>query len=153
MVQNGNGDVSMAGTLRERMSTQDFARGLIAELVRRGRTSIEPHGADRAGFFRALAAVAQQVDQIADRKKNSPLHYDVVRIRNALKPSNNGAFDGLERLLRSQQLSLTASPNPFYEQIALSITTPYALALLSEFGQEQREVIESAAKAFVGDPE
>jgi hypothetical protein len=134
-----------------RLTAQSFARGLIAELVRRGRTSIEPHGSsDRAGFFRAMEEVTKFARQLGQEGSDPSLYQDSVRIRNALKPSNNGSFDGLERLLRSQQLSLTASPNPFYEQIALNLSRPYAESLLQEFEPEQRELISRAVSAFLG---
>jgi hypothetical protein len=70
----------------------------------------------------------------------------LVSLRNQLRPSISGAFDGFESALRNLQLSFTSCPNPFYEEIAFTVTTPFAEAVVKD---RERHLVEAAAKAFI----
>jgi hypothetical protein len=133
------------------LSPEEFARGFIAALVANGRAAIMPTDPrDRAGLYRAYTFVKGKVDALTNSgRTKGDRFYALVRVRNALKPSNNGAFDSMENLLRAQQLSLTSSPNPFYEQIGLNISKTYANALLAEFDPKDRKFIAEVADRFL----
>lgn len=138
-------------TPQAELSSQQFARLFIAALAARGRTAIMPnHPSDRAGLYKAFLYVRALVDDLrSSNDRDSDWYYSLVRVRNALKPSNNGSFDTVESLLRSQQLSLTSSPNPFYEQIALSVSKSYAEAMLSELNDREREFVSAVVDQFL----
>jgi hypothetical protein len=130
----------------------DFAQGFVARLVELGETAIRPKAhEDRFGLKRVIDALEAEIRMIkAQGSSIDPDWYRVlVALRNELKPSNSGAFDGFETALRNLQLSFTSCPNPFYEEIAFTVTKPYAKSVIDEYPDRERALIDCVAKAFV----
>jgi hypothetical protein len=129
----------------------EFASGFVARLIAKGRTAVEPQSSrDREGFFRVFQFVKDEVELLRRANRRDDRWYEgLVDVRNALKPSNNGAFDGFERLLRDLQVAMTAAPNPYYEQIALTVSRPFAESLLESLSKPKREFVEKAAEVFL----
>jgi len=130
----------------------DFAQGFVAKLVEFGETAIHPKAPeDRIALRRVIDALEHELRNI--HRDGSPEEAEWYRIlvvlRNELKPSNSGAFDSFETALRNLQLSFTSCPNPFYEEIAFSVTKRYASAVFNEYPDRERHLIERAARAFV----
>ena len=126
----------------------DFFRGFIAFLVKNGVTSISPHSQeDRRRFmqlFEELNAIVDDTPQ-EDRQRYRCL----VRLRNELVPSNTGALDGIETAFRNLQLSLTSSPNPFYDEIAFDLPPAHAESLFQGLSEADQKVVSRAAGAFL----
>jgi hypothetical protein len=133
------------------LTSAEFARGFVALLISSDRTAIEPQNPrDREGFYRVYELVQQELTELKEANRRDTRWYEgLVDIRNALKPSNNGAFDGIERLLRDLQLSMTSCPNPYYEEIALTVSKPYAQSVLKKFPDNARQLVEKAGQAFL----
>lgn len=130
----------------------DFTQGFIAKLVELGETAIHPRAhEERMALRRVVDTVENELRNISSTKSpdDATWYKRLVLLRNELRPSNSGAFDSFETALRNLQLSLTSCPNPFYEEIAFSVTKPYAKALFNEYPDRERSLIERAAKAFV----
>lgn len=130
----------------------DFAQGFVAKLVESGETAIHPKAPeDRAALRRVIDTLENELRSVRPSKspEETEWYRMLVVLRNELKPSNSGAFDSFETALRNLQLSFTSCPNPFYEEIAFSVTKPYASAVISEFPERARQLIERAASAFV----
>lgn len=130
----------------------DFAQGFVAKLVEAGETAIHPKAPeDRIALRRVISTLEDELHTAnSNRTDDGTKWYQMlVVLRNELKPSNSGAFDSFETALRNLQLSFTSCPNPFYEEIAFSVTKPYASAVLKEYPDRERELIERAARAFI----
>src|SRR5258706_353039 len=107
----------------------DFTQGFVAKLVDSGETAIHPKAPeDRIAILSVIEAIEDELKTVArgDSPSTDPWYRALVTLRNELKPSNSGAFDSFETALRNLQLSFTSCPNPFYEEIAFSVTKPYA---------------------------
>lgn len=128
-----------------------FAQAFVAQLIAQGVSAVQPHAPeDRKGF----QAVVDLLNAEIDRQRQSgdldiEIYRDLVRLRNELKASNSGAFDSFETILRDLQLSMTNSPNPFYEEIEFSVSKPYAESMLDELSASQRDLVAKAADAFL----
>lgn len=128
-----------------------FARGFVARLIASGVSAIQPHASeDRRGFQAVVDYLDEQIRARRDRPDLDRASYmQLVRLRNELKASNSGAFDAFETALRDLQLSLTSSPNAFYEEIEFNVSRPYALSLLGELPEFERELVAGAAEVFL----
>jgi hypothetical protein len=98
--------------------------------------------------------VVDFLDEEIRRQRERPdldrsAYMELVRVRNELKASNSGAFDAFETALRDLQLSLTSSPNAFYEEIEFNVSRPYAESLMEELPPSERQIIAGAAEAFL----
>jgi hypothetical protein len=95
------------------------------------------------------------IDAKADAAKNTADRdwaKKVVRIRNRMSPGQSGAFDQLETALRDLQLSITESPNPSYEDISFTASKPFAISLLNQLEESERELVREAARIFIAGP-
>ena len=129
---------------------RDFTRGFIAALVLKGASSLQPmNPVHRQGLYRVwdyLESEARKAEQSSDRGWFKSL----VRIRNRVDPGQTGAFDQFQTDLRDLQLSLTESPNPSYEDIAFSLSRPFADSLLEQLGGERSDLVRAAVEVFLG---
>ncbi len=132
------------------LEARDFTRGFVAALVMAGASSLQPmNPAHRQGLYR----VFQYIDDQAKTAKSSGVREQfkaLVRIRNRIAPGQTGAFDQFQTDLRDLQLSLTESPNPSYEDIAFSLSKPFARSLLDQLGTAKSHLIEAAVDCFLG---
>jgi hypothetical protein len=146
-----NAQVGLEVNPENSLTNFEFASGFVARLIAMGRTAVEPQSSrDREGFFRVFQFVKDEVEALRrDNRRDDPWYEGLIDIRNALKPSNNGAFDGFERLLRDLQVAMTAAPNPYYEQIALTVSRPFAESLLDQLPKTKRDFVEKAADVFL----
>ena len=127
-----------------------FARGFVAKLIADGASAIVPQRpADRSGFKRVLDVLDEQIAIEREQPSRRDWYKQLVRLRNELQPSNNGAFDNFETALRNLQLSFTSSPNPFYKEILFSVSAPFARAVFEELEEGPKNVIDKSAKAFL----
>lgn len=128
-----------------------FARGFVAKLIASGVSSIRPNApADRRGFQAIIDMLNEDIASLrrteaADRS----VYIALVRLRNSLQASNTGSFDAFETALRNLQLSLTSSPNPFYDEIAFDVSRPYAQAIFNELSPDQQRIVDKAVNAFI----
>lgn len=135
-----------------KLTSGQFAKGFVASLVTNGTDSIQPKSeVDRKGFRKALEVVEQEIATLkrSGKEEDTQLYRALVTLRAELAPSNAGTFDSFEAALRNLQLSFTSCPNPFYEDIQFTVSTPYASSVLEEFETNQKSVIDRAAKAFL----
>lgn len=133
------------------LSVASFTKGFIAHLVESGETAIYPKAEeDRRGFESAIQALEDEIAKL--RSSSDPddrsLYRALVLIRNDLQASSTGAFDSLETALRNLQLNFTNCPNPFYEEISLTVSPTFAKALLAELPDRSRGVVIRAADSF-----
>lgn len=135
------------------LSLAQFVQGFVAELLRLGTSAVRPKSEpDREGFARVVEALNDEITRIRrapDSESDQEWYRSLVRLRNELQASNSGAFDGFETALRNQQLSFTNSPNPFYEEIAFSVSRPFAQAVLKELPARARHLAGRAAEEFL----
>lgn len=133
----------------ERFNEEDFARAFVAALVVLEIKSIQPKEPRQR---RALNAVWEylrdQVEKERPEKKDPHWFRTIVRIRNRLNPGQTGAHDHFETALRDLQLSLTESPNPYYEDIEFTVSIPYAGSILENLDPTARMLAQDAARTF-----
>lgn len=127
-----------------------FAKGFVARLITEGASAIVPRRrADRLGFQRVLGILDERIALAREQPLQRDWYKQLVRLRNELSPSNNGAFDNFESALRDLQLSLTSSPNPFYEEILFSVSAPFAHAIFEELEEGPKDIVNRSAEAFL----
>jgi hypothetical protein len=128
---------------------QNFARGLVAALVEKKATSIQPKRPEhRHGFYKIREFLDAEVDK-AKKSEDTEWLKQVVRLRNRLTPGPTGSFDNFETALRDLQLSATESPNVYYEDIEFTISKPFAESTLKTLDPRERELVQNAASAFM----
>ena len=134
------------------LDVETFVRGFVAGLIDADATAIRPGRSEhRHGFKQVLDILDQEVERSQTSKRDDQGWYkQVVRLRNGLRPSNSGTFDNFEMALRDLQLSLTNCPNPFYEEIAFSVSKPYAQSIFNDMPDPQRNLVARAVEAFLG---
>lgn len=133
------------------LSVASFTKGFIAHLVELGETAIYPKAEeDRRGFESAIQALEDEITKLRPSldTEERALYRALVLIRNDLQASSTGAFDSLETALRNLQLNFTNCPNPFYEEISLTVSPAFAKALLAELPEAPRGVVIRAANSF-----
>ncbi|WP_184204694.1 hypothetical protein [Prosthecobacter dejongeii] len=54
----------------------------------------------------------------------------------------------METALRNMQLSLTAAPNPFYEEISFDIPQAFATSLFEQLAPADRNIVIQAGDAY-----
>jgi hypothetical protein len=124
-----------------------FLRGLISYLVQQGITSIHPRSPEDRRRFLALLTALDEVVSAAPRK-DLAAYRSLVRLRNDLLPSNTGALDGIETAFRNLQLSLTAAPNPFYDEIAFDVPPAHAESIFEQIEPAERDIIVKVGQAY-----
>jgi hypothetical protein len=130
------------------LTITDFARGFIAYLINQDRFSIQPKDpAQRDAILKMWIHLKHETEKA---RENNDLDWlkQLVRLRNSLAPGNTGAFDEFETALRNLQLSLTESPNPYYEHIVFTASKPFARSALEKFTARERSLVENAAQIF-----
>src|SRR6266849_4417099 len=118
----------------------DFAQGFVAKLVESGETAIHPKAPEDRYALRQVVDAVEGELRSAKRdgsREEAEWYRTLVLLRNELKPSNSGTFDSFETALRNLQLSFTSCPNPFYEEIAFSVSKTYAKAVIGEYLDRQ----------------
>jgi hypothetical protein len=128
----------------------EFTRGFVAALVEAELSSIQPKDpVQRLAFYKVWKFIGERAEQARSSTTKQDWLRKVVRIRNRMSPGQSGAFDQFETALRDLQLSLTESPNPSYEDIAFTVSKPFANSVLSEMSQDERELVRQAAEVFL----
>lgn len=137
----------------DQLSVTQFVQGFVAQLIQLGAAAVRPKSdKDREGLARVVETFNQEIERLRREPGSSTRdewYRSLVLLRNQLQASNTGAFDGFEAALRSLQLSFTNSPNPFYEEIAFSVSKPFAQAVLNELPDRARELAKRAAEQFL----
>ena len=139
------------GTMIETAFTpQRFCKAFVAALVLRGERVLEPKRAsDRRGFRSMIKELEAQVARARSNDESQrPWYKQLVRLRNELYPSNNGAFDALEMTLRDLQTSAVSCPNPDYDYISFDISPIFASSILDGLSEPERVLAKAAAEAF-----
>ncbi len=133
------------------LTVASFTRGLIASLVALGETAIYPKSPrDRRGFQSIVEILESEISRVKSSKseEEQELYRPLIRLRNELQASSTGAFDAFETALRNLQLNFTNCPNPFYEEIAFTVSVPFARSILAELPDSQRQLVEKAGSQF-----
>ena len=133
------------------LTVTSFTKGLIAYLVALGETAIYPKSPrDRRGFQSVVEILETEISRLksSNSTKDQELYRPLVRLRNELQASSTGAFDAFETALRNLQLNFTNCPNPFYEEIAFTVSVPFAKSILAELPESQRKLVEKAGIEF-----
>lgn len=132
-------------------NTGQFTTAFVSRLIELGESAIYPKSPrDRRGFWAVVGKLEEHIEAL--RKATNPgdrsLYRSLVVIRNELQASSTGAFDALETSLRNLQLNFTNCPNPDYEEIAFTISRPFAEEVLQELPPSARAVVASVAEEF-----
>jgi hypothetical protein len=136
--------------MRPAFEFDEFTRGFIAALVQADCYSIQPKDpAQRRAFYKVWKFIGERAENARGSAQKKDWLRKVVRIRNRMSPGQTGAFDQFETALRDLQLSITESPNPSYEDIAFTISKPFANSVLSELSSEEQELVRRAADVFL----
>ena len=143
-------DASRLDSDEMRLNGSTFVRAFILELVLLGRSTVRPESSrDRRAFFRIYKLLDERTEQARLTLGPDSLEYrDLVRLRNTLKPTTNGAFDGIEHLLRDQQVWLTSYPNPYYEEISFEIAQDRAKSMARKIPKNVHALAHEAAQLF-----
>jgi hypothetical protein len=132
------------------MDVRVFTKAFIAALVDRGLVEIRPHEeTTRRGFAAVINSLDTQADTLFEQRSDVDVGRQIMRVSNALRASNTGAFDGFESALRQVQLTFTSSPNPDYDEIAFSVPRVYARAVIAGLAPVHRAVIETVVRNFI----
>ena len=139
--------------MSDSLTPSAFVRALVSALRLDGVTVLQPKSAaDRRGFRAVVRAIAQQAESLrrgAEQDGAARQRYrEIVRLRNRLRPSNSGAFDAIEALLRDLQTSLLLHPNYEYERMPIDFDKAYARSLLSDLDDESQALVRRAAEDF-----
>lgn len=127
-----------------------FFEAFVSSLVVRDLKGVSPDEArSRRGFSKVLDIVDGAVKQMRDKGGDEDSYRQLVRLRNDLKPSSSGSFDGFEAALRSLQLEMSNCPNPFYTEIAFTMPRSHAEARLGQLDPYGRELARKSAEAFL----
>ncbi|MBR1129495.1 hypothetical protein [Bradyrhizobium iriomotense] len=127
-----------------------FTKALVANLVDLKVRAVRPHDMnDRRGFAAVVRALDTKVKILRKEGAASRDILAVAQIANELRGSSTGNYEGFEAALRSLQLTFTASPNPFYDDISFPVSQVQARSFTESISKFQRELAASAAKAFV----
>src|SRR5262245_28252879 len=106
------------------LALRNFTRGFVAALATENLFSVQPKRPEQIRAFHKVRELLQaEIDAAKDQNDTGWLQ-QVVRLRNRLTPSTSGSFDQLETAFRDLQLSLTESPNVYYEDIDFTISKP-----------------------------
>ena len=125
---------------------------LVASLVVKRLSAIRPNDPNvRRGFSKILQTVEDAAEAVRNDPAETPRLRQLVRLRNELRPSSSGSYEGFESALRALQLTFTSVPNPFYTEIAFTVPPAYAAATLKRTPEFERELAERAADAFVAE--
>jgi hypothetical protein len=124
----------------------EFARGFVAKLLADGTTSLRPN--DPADIDRLKRVYDYLIHEAQSARSDEDWFGDLLGLRNEFAPSYLGTFDNFTGELRNLQRSLTACPNPYYEEISFSVSQPYAASLFNEFEPKKRQLIENAVQKF-----
>src|SRR5690348_17169001 len=102
---------------------QSFTKALVANLVDLNVRAVSPHDTeDRRGFAGVVRSLDQKVKALQKAGASASQILAVAKIANELRESSIGNYEGFEAALRSLQLTFTASPNPFYDDIAFPVS-------------------------------
>ena len=127
-----------------------FTKALVANLVDQNVRAVSPHDMnDRRGFAGVVRALDNKVKALQREGAAARDVLAVAKIANELRGSSTGNYEGFEAALRSLQLTFTASPNPFYDDIAFPVSQVQARSFTESISSFQRDLAASAAKAFV----
>lgn len=126
-----------------------FTKTLVAGLVELNVTAVHPHSVvDRRAFHEVVRLLDRRVKTLIKDRNPRQMVLSVAKIANELRPSNTGSFEGFEAALRSLQLTFTASPNPFYDDITFPVSKTQAQSFLANSNPVQRQLALDAAKVF-----
>lgn len=132
------------------VDVQSFTKAFVAELVKLNVEAVHPHDVnDRRAFAKVVQILDLQVKGLLKKRAQQHTVLAVVKIANELRPGNTGTFEGFEAALRSLQLTFTASPNPFYDDITFPVSKTQARSFSESISPFHRELAHLAAKAFV----
>lgn len=134
------------------LNVELFTKGLVATLIDSGLQSVRPHSPnDQVGFQRIVDFLNTEIERSrqAIDPQSVAWYRQLVRVRNKLQPSNNGAFDNFETALRDLQYSFTGCPNAFYEEIQFEVSRPFALSYLADLPDRYRVLVSRAGQAFL----
>jgi hypothetical protein len=127
-----------------------FTKALVANLVELNVRAVRPHDMnDRRGFAGVVRALDTKVKALRQEGAAARDVLAIAKIANELRGSSTGNYEGFEAALRSLQLTFTASPNPFYDDIAFPVSQAQARSFTANISSFQRDLAASAAKAFV----
>jgi hypothetical protein len=134
-----------------KLTIASFTKAFVARLIELGETAIYPKSdADRRGFAVVIEALNNEIDRLRSSNEDEDriLYRSLVVLRNQLQASSTGAYDAFETALRNLQLSFTNSPNPFYDEIAFTISRPFAKTIFSEVPSRQQKLVADLAEKF-----
>lgn len=128
----------------------EFTEAFIAALVEKGLVVLDPNAeSTNLGIGRVHALISL----LAEKSEKVDEQRWFIRVKNSLAPSNIGTYDYFLAALRSCQLGFASSPNPRYSEIAFRVSKPHAEHFLDKLDPLLRATAESAAEAFIGEPE
>lgn len=137
----------------DQLSVTEFVQGFVAQLIEADAVALRPKSEqDREGFGRVVDTLNSEIARLrraSPKGEDLDWYRSLVLLRNELQASSSGAFDGFERALRNLQLSFTNSPNPFYEEIAFSVSKPFASAVFDDLPHRAQELAKRAAVEFL----
>ena len=110
------------------INTRLFVKGLVAKLAIEGIQEVKPHSPSTIeSFNRVINYLNEEIKSLKGESSiDEDSYYDLVSLRNELKPSLSGAFDYFEYHLRSLQNSYTSCPNPSYDSIKITVPSEFA---------------------------
>jgi hypothetical protein len=126
-----------------------FFEAFVSSLVVRDMKGVSPdQPRSRRGFGRVLAIIDDAV-RLLRETDDEDSYRKLVRLRNELKPSSSGSYDGFEAALRSLQLTISSCPNPFYTEIAFTMPRSHAVERLKRLDPLGRDLASRSAEAFL----
>ncbi len=129
-------------------TASDFCKAFLSQLVLVGDRVLEPKSLENRRGFQNLINVLDVEANRAEGGADRNWYKQIVRLRNALQASNNGAFESFETKLRDLQTSSVMHPNPKYEHLTIEISPSFATAILDRLDERARRLVEDATNAF-----
>ena len=143
--------MALSGKLKSsKMDVNTFTKAFVASLVAHELSVIRPHHADdRRGFTRVIQFLDTKIAELEQAGDQKTMLRQLVRITNQLRQSNTGGFEGFEAALRGLQLTFVNCPNPFYDEVAFTVSKSYAESTVNNLPELQREIVTAAADVFL----
>ncbi len=132
------------------LAADTFMKAFVASLVTKDVEFVRPHSPeDRSGFGKVVKLLDSFAEQMSEGEVAPERVWPILSIANGLREGNTGSYDGFEAALRSLQLTFTASPNPFYDDIHFPVSKTQAQSFIAHLPGSQRSLAFDAADAFI----
>jgi hypothetical protein len=132
-----------------RIDLHSFTKAFVAGLVSTNVDAVQPHDPrDRRGFARVVEILDDEVQKLLKAEADPDTVLPLAKLANELRASGTGGFEGFEAALRALQMTFTASPNAWHDDISFPVTAIDASSYFRSVPARTKALAMRAAEAF-----